>query len=402
MSTRGRALLESTKWRLKGAPLAAGAAWRDGAGPRAAGQPTQHLEATLAWLEQAHAATGGHGVARSFVLRRHHRYGITGWLPAYPETTGYIIPTFYDAARQLGRPQLAAQATAMAAWEASIQLADGAVRGGTVADPESPAVFNTGQVLFGWVAAFEETKEERFREAARRAAGWLVDHLDEDGCWRRGASQFAAAGGHVYNARAAWGLARFAELAGDGAARAAAARAAVFACRHQQDNGWYADNCLSDPERPLTHTIAYAAQGVLEIGLLQREERFIAAARKTAQGALAALRDDGFLPGRLDRDWRAAVDWSCVTGQAQMALVWDRLARLDGHREFAAAAERSLAFALSTQDLDSADPGIRGGVSGSFPIWGGYGSYEYLNWAAKFLADALLGRHANTAGGTRG
>jgi hypothetical protein len=45
---------------------------------------------------------------------------------------------------------------------------------------------------------------------------------------------------------------------------------------------------------------------------------------------------------------------------------------------------------------------VRGGVPGSFPIWGGYGTYEYLNWAAKFLADALLGRLANVPGGTRG
>jgi hypothetical protein len=402
MSARAKALVETAKWRLKGAPLAAGAAWRDGAGPRAADAPAQHLDATLGWIERAHAATGGKGVARSYVLRRHHRYGITGWLPAYPETTGYIIPTFYDAARQIGRPALAEQATAMAEWEASIQLADGAVRGGTVSDPVSPAVFNTGQVLFGWVAAFEETGDERFREAARRAASWLVDHLDDDGCWRRGASQFAAAGGHVYNARAAWGLARCAALTGDAASRDAAARAADFACRQQLGNGWFADNCLSDPERPLTHTIAYAAQGVLEIGLLQGEERFVAAARRTAEGALRALRADGFLPGRLDAQWRAAVDWSCVTGQAQMALVWDRLARLDGRGDFAAAAERSLGFALTVQDLANPDPGIRGGVPGSFPIWGGYGNYEYLNWAAKFLADALLGRAANTPGGTRG
>ena len=66
------------------------------------------------------------------------------------------------------------------------------------------------------------------------------------------------------------------------------------------------------------------------------------------------------------------------------------------------AADRALEHALSTQHLDGADPGMRGGVPGSFPIWGGYGTYEYLNWAAKFLADALLGRVAGGPGGTRG
>jgi hypothetical protein len=36
------------------------------------------------------------------------------------------------------------------------------------------------------------------------------------------------------------------------------------------------------------------------------------------------------------------------------------------------------------------DPGIVGGVAGSFPIDGEYGSFQYLNWAAKFAIDANL------------
>jgi hypothetical protein len=85
-----------------------------------------------------------------------------------------------------------------------------------------------------------------------------------------------------------------------------------------------------------------------------------------------------------------------------MALLWDRLHALDADEGFRRAADRALAHALSTQDLLSGDGGVRGGVPGSFPIWGGYGSYEYLNWAAKFLADLLLGRLAGEPGRTRG
>ena len=408
--SRLAAAIESVKWKLRGAPLAAEAAWRDGAGPRPVRSPQEHLDATLGWIERAHDATGRKGVARSFVLRRHHRYGITGWLPAYPETTGYLIPTLYVAARQLGRPGLATRATEMAAWEAEIQMESGAVRGGTVADEPSPAVFNTGQVLFGWVTAFEETKERRFLDAAARAARWLVEQQDGDGSWRRGASKFAAPGGHVYNARAAWGLCRYGVVARDDAACAAARRAADFALAQQLPNGWFGDNCLSDPLNPLTHTIAYAAQGVLEIGLLLDEPRFVEAARKTASGVAAQVGADGFLAGRLDRDWRPAVEWSCVTGEAQMVLVWDRLLALAGdaaaETAWRGAADRALRFACSTQELAALqgdrDGGRRGGVPGSFPIWGGYGSYENLNWAAKFLADALLGRLAKQPGGTKG
>jgi hypothetical protein len=398
--SKARALVEALKWRLKGSRRAAAAAWRDGAGLRPPRDLASHLIATIGWLERAHDATGRKGVARSFALHRIPRYDRFGWLPAYPETTGYIVPTLFTAARHLGRAELATRAREMTEWESEIQLESGAVRGGTVADEVSPAVFNTGQVLFAWLAANQESEDERFVECAAQAAQWLVESQDQDGAWRRGASQFVAPGGHVYNARVAWALALHGVRTNDGEAIASARRAAEFAL--QRENGWFAENCLTDPERPLLHTIAYAAQGVLEIGVTLQEARFVAAARKAARGVASAVAADGFVPGRLDAQWRAAVPWSCVTGSAQMVLVWDRLDELDGKGEFRDASTRALQFVLATQDLESADPGVRGGVAGSFPIWGDYGRYEYLNWAAKFLADALLGRLVNVAGGTQG
>ena len=42
------------------------------------------------------------------------------------------------------------------------------------------------------------------------------------------------------------------------------------------------------------------------------------------------------------------------------------------------------------QDLNSTNKGIRGGIKGSYPIYGGYQTFNYCSWAAKFLIDALL------------
>ena len=88
--------------------------------------------------------------------------------------------------------------------------------------------------------------------------------------------------------------------------------------------------------------------------------------------------------------------------QIEKRVPFDGDPSLDGAPTWKVAAERALRHALSTQDLDSADDGVRGGVAGAFPIWGRYGAWEYLNWAAKFLADLLLGRKAGTPGGTLG
>ena len=33
---------------------------------------------------------------------------------------------------------------------------------------------------------------------------------------------------------------------------------------------------------------------------------------------------------------------------------------------------------------------MRGGIPGSYPIWGDYARYSYPNWPAKFFADAVM------------
>ena len=92
----------------------------------------------------------------------------------------------------LQRPELALRADRAALWEIDIQLPSGAVRGGVVGERPSPAVFNTGQGLFGWLAALRETGAGVVADAARRAGTFLVGVQDSDGHWRRGASVFPA------------------------------------------------------------------------------------------------------------------------------------------------------------------------------------------------------------------
>ena len=45
---------------------------------------------------------------------------------------------------------------------------------------------------------------------------------------------------------------------------------------------------------------------------------------------------------------------------------------------------------MARHDISSSDPCIRGGLAGSWPVWAPYGKFRILNWATKFLSDALL------------
>lgn len=343
-----------------------------------------HLKGALEWIKRAQDATPDRGVSRLFSLR-------DGWQPSYPETTGYIIPTFLAYTRLSGESDFRHRALDMADWLIQIQMDCGAIQAGGVEVPEKvPTIFNTGQVLFGLVAAFKETGRQKYRVAATKAADWLAEHQEPDGSWKTFHSPFAAFRDNTYNARTAWGLYEVNEIIGDGKYTDAAVRNLKLVVSRQNQRGWFSKNCLCDRSRPLTHTIGYTIEGLLGVGLALSDEVFIRAAERAARALIAVQRKDGSLAGRYDGQWRPQARWSCLTGVAQIAICWWKLHSVLGDECFLEAARRANAFLKSTQDLRSPHPAVRGGIKGSHPIFGNYCSYQYPNWAAKFLADSLI------------
>lgn len=380
-------------------PAALRGAWRARAGAHPA-HPADapHRDAALDWLCRAQDACGPDGgIARGYSLAWSPYFRAAGWQPAYPETTGYIVPTLLAAGTRLHRPDLTERALRAARWEAAIQLPSGAVQGGVVGQGASPAVFNTGQVIFGWLAAWRASGDEGCAEAARRAGRWLAS-VEGDGRFHRGNSRFAREDATAYNARAAWALAEAGAALGDGGMTDAAARVLRAVADAQHADGWFPDCCLNDPARPLLHTLAYTVRGLLEGGRVLGEAPLVDAAALAAGRLAERMRPDGWMAGRFAAGWRDAAAWSCVTGEAQMANCWLRLGEMTGDRGWLDPAARALAFVKTTQDRCAADGGVRGGIPGSWPLSGEYGRWEMLSWAAKFFADALM-RHEHATGG---
>lgn len=345
----------------------------------------EHIHAAARWIAVAQDATPDDGVAHSYDLRGGE------WLASYPETTGYIIPTLYDYAKVYDKPEFAERARRMARWESDVQLPDGGVRAGRIdADVVVPTVFNTGQVLFGWARAYQETGDESFALSLRRAADWLLEAQDADGAWRRFSSPFASQSINPYNTRTAFGLTQAAHALGDNRYIDAAVRNVEWALGTSDANGWLPGNCLSSSDTALTHTIAYAMRGILEVGAAADRGDFIAKAKDMAKKVAATQRSDGAFPGEVSPLWRGATRWTCVTGNAQLALNFFRVAKLTNDDSLIESAIRANAFNQSIQDLDSKQPAIRGALKGSHPINGEYMEYRYPNWAAKFFIDALI------------
>jgi hypothetical protein len=343
----------------------------------------RHLRAGADWLLLAQDAGNDRGVS----------YGADfggPLLASYPETTGYIIPTFLRLADHYGDESFLRRALEMGAWESRIQMECGAVMGGRVDTNPTPAMFNTGMVLLGWSALHERKPDPAFHASMSRACAWMLALQEPDGSWKKGNSRFADPTTTVYNVKAAWGLAEAGRVARIPEAIEGAVRNAEFCLSRQLPNGWYRDCCLNDPAKPLLHTIAYAMQGLIGIGVTAKREDFIEAATRTADRLIDLMNDDGFIPGRIDANFAGTVSWCCLTGTAQTAIVWGRLFQFTGRPAYREAMQRANRYLIRHHDIDNSDPCLRGGVPGSWPVWGGYGRFMILNWATNFFVEALL------------
>ncbi|MFH1305063.1 MAG: glycosyltransferase [Candidatus Omnitrophota bacterium] len=339
------------------------------------------LRAAMDWLCRAQDATSDGGVSAGYSIR------FRKWYPSHRETTGYIIPTFFDFFEYSGEKKYFDRAIRMADWELDVQLENGAIPYGCEIGNKEPFVFDTGQVIFGWVRAYKETGFEKYKKAAERAADWLIGVLDEDGCWRR--YDFNGIP-HTYSVKVAWALLEVFVITGRDEYKDAAVRNIKWTLSNQSDNGWFGQCAFQKDVFPNTHTIAYTIKGLFESGIILKERKYIEKAQRTADALLGVQKKDGSLSGIFDPDWKGTVWWSCLTGNAQISIVWLKLYQLTWEDKYLSAAEKTLGYLKGLQNIKTKNNGIRGAISGSAPIWGGYDRFNYMNWMTKFFADALL------------
>jgi hypothetical protein len=353
-----------------------------------------HLHASVSWLLQAQAANADGGVSAYYDLLR------CRWAPSYPETTGYIIPTLLDYACRYESDTVRQAALRMADYELSMQLPDGGFPGFEgKATVKSPAVaFDTGQIMFGLLAAYEETGNNRYADAARRAGDWLVANQSKDGCWNDYLSQGTL---HAIDARVSWALLCLSSVTNERQYQQSACRQLDWILCRQSPSGWI-EHCSFDIGGPsVVHTIAYAVEGLLESGILVSAEKYIQAAQKGADVLLGNMDSRGYLAGAYNQDWKPAVSWSCLTGLVQMASVWLRLFDITGNPMYREGAQSAIKYVAATQRLRAAVTGVQGGIAGSSPIYGSYMRFKYPNWAAKFFADAVMNCARDTPLGIR-
>lgn len=345
-----------------------------------------HLLASLHWIADAYQASGKRGVPASYSFE-------AGLLPSYPETSGYIIDSLLAASDYLGDASYLEMAFSLGRWEADIQLANGGVRVGKESC-DFPFVFDTGMVLLGMSSLYQRRPEPWIRDFLVQASNWLVEVQGEDGLWPAFCYKNIP---HAYHTKVAWALVRTARVLDDEKLLEAARKNIRAVLSLKRENGWFDLMAFTRHEPPYTHTIAYMLQGFMGIAQESPDTELnrlvVGETRAFSQKLLGLFRFDGgpvVFPGEINDRWEGNYSYTCLTGNAQLAGVFLDLFAIHPEAKYRKAGCDLIDTVKSAQHLSRSTFPTRGGIPGSFPIWGKYHPFEYPNWAPKFLIDSLL------------
>ena len=349
-----------------------------------------HLEAAVAFILRSIEQGNGRASSKAYKVGN-------GWLPPYRETTGYIIPTLLDVAEYLKRPDLALTAERMGEWLSEVQEPTGGFIEHDLRQDTKPIVFNTGQILHGFNTLILRRGRRDLVPHARRAGDFLVSSADETGSFVRNEHYGMA---HAYNVRSAWALLTLGRLLGETAYQNVALANADWTVAQQTANGFFLKNIFQPGWNANTHGIAYVLQGLLEIHCISGRETYLTAVRRTAERIVSVYGTKRRLVSEIGENWEFLSSHLCLTGYAQLAIVFFRLYGLEGNKRYLNAGLNLLDDVVATQDVTSLERPYYGGIKGSLPIYGRYAPLQYPNWATKFFIDALLAKQRALNGST--
>jgi hypothetical protein len=338
----------------------------------------------LSWLLNAQDVGEDDGFASHFEVD-------CGWHASYPEVTGYIIPTLFKYSKLTGRKELRKRALRAANWLLSIQNKTGSFQGRLIDEPTpTPVVFNTGMIIFGLLSAYDETKIEKYLEAAKSAGDWLVKIQEDTGEWKT----FNTINGdakHNYHTRVSWALLELFSRTNEESYMLSANANLENCLRDQQHDGWIINSSLtgSMQKTPLLHFLAYTIRGLLESGLLLNSEKLVNGAVRSASKLLDRFQANKEMFGRYDKNWEKCSEWQCLTGNFQTAIIFSKISDFDSSRDWKSASEEILDGSYKLAKSLCSGSNSNGAIAGSFPLDGEYMPGCFLSWATKFFLDAF-------------
>ncbi len=342
----------------------------------------QRLLMALEWFKQSLLPTGGSAAKYSMMFNK--------WLPAYPGTTAFWINTLIYLKNN--KPELLQEVfnerpivEELIQWLLTTQRKDGTFPG-SYGDfkNQPPKVFNNGQIIMALTDYYQQSQKKEVIQAAIQSADWLLKVQDSDGAWREFTLHQLSS-----NTRTAWALIKLGQHLNESKYISAGINNINFAIKQTNKHDYFCDNGFDENEIPTTHTIGYALRGVLGSAIDLQKQEWIEIVERSYRHIVTHTKPNGFLAGELDEEWTSDNAFCCLTGNCQLSVIGYILYEQTGETQYIETADRLLEYVKSKQ-LISHSPMVNGGISGSWPVNGGYSAYDVPNWASKFFADAML------------
>ena len=343
---------------------------------------SQRLQLALTWFRHTLRTEGGSSAKYSMLFNK--------FFESYPETTAFWIRTLIDIEKNYNaifKKVFGDQPVIdnLAIWLISVQRKDGTFPGSYGDFLNQPArVFNNGQIILGLLHYYDYKKNQQALTSAIASAEWLLKVQDDDGAWRQFTLHQLSS-----NTRTAFALIKLGKLTGEKKFSDAGIKNIEYALSLQKQNGYFKDNGFNYYEVPSTHTISYAMYGIMASAVELNNEKWIQKISRGYENIAALTQDDGYLAGQLTEDWHAEVNYCCLTGNCQLSKLGFILYKHTRNKTFLDTANRLIDY-VKTKQLVSQSPFVNGGISGSWPVSGGYCAYDIPNWAARFYCEALM------------
>lgn len=340
-----------------------------------------HLQLSIDWLIKSKQPSGGSSAYHAPLL---------GWIKPYPETTGYIIPTLIDY-HHYAEDELAFRtAVDFGEWLLSIQSGEGYWFAGQHPPKKQEAsVFNTGQILFGLISLYKETKDSKWLTSLDKATEWLCSSIDRNGYWKEGHYRGF---NPTYYSRVAWPILLASTVLDNDTYRNKAILVLDTLIKKRNPNGTFSGWGFDEHGSAFTHTIAYTLRGFMESSILINDWESYGAKTERALQKFYTLSElnNGRLDGEYNEQYSGKKTYSCITGNFQIALCLMRWYEKNNDLRLMNSASKLIEYSVKCQTSTDSILSHKGAIPGSKPFWGRYMTLRYPNWSAKFCADALL------------
>lgn len=349
----------------------------------------QSLQNIFSWIEGSYKANNDGGSSAYYRLGQ-------GWKGSYPETTGYLIPTLYDYYHYTKEEKWKKLAFNSSEWLLKIQHAEGGWQGLQVDVKCELRVFNTGMILDGLIRAYIEENDKRYLDAAMRGFKWTLSKMDNKGFF----VENNVSDGGSFDTLVLACLSMVYQFLPEEEKKLYRDKLVFSLDAHvslQQENGWF-KNCnfnTSYKNTALLHHIGYTLDGLIISSEILGEKKYFDIALKTAAKVLSSFEVNNNLPAFFNPDWKAFKDLGdkpsmCLTGCCQTAIVFLKIAKTTNDLRYLNAALKIIDIIGAIGNYKSSDKGIAYGLAGSYPVFGNYQPYQFVNWAAKYHGESIL------------